>query len=129
MPVSTVGIKPLGITINKNTVATVFLFIVMPKGFMPTVDTGMVFGGTEAAQDTSYEEMVRLQKQVLNTVSANPSIEAYVAGRGGFGNQNGGFMFLHFKEGKRPTANAIIAQRQQKFADIPGLSVFLRAPP
>ena len=111
------------------TVATVFLFVVMPKGFMPTVDTGMAFGGTEAAQDTSYEEMVRLQKQVLDTVSANPSIEAYGAGTGGFGNQNSGFMFLHFKEGKRPTANAIIAQLQQKFADIPGLTVFLRVPP
>jgi hydrophobe/amphiphile efflux-1 (HAE1) family protein len=111
------------------TVATVFLFIVMPKGFMPTVDTGMVFGGTEAAQDTSYEEMVRLQKQVLGVVSANPSIEAYGAGTGGFGDQNSGFMFMHLKEGKRPTANVIIEQLQQKFADIPGLTVFLRVPP
>ncbi len=111
------------------TVATVLLFIVMPKGFMPTVDTGMVFGGTEAAQDTSYEEMVRLQKQVLGAVSANPSIEAYGAGTGGFGDQNTGFMFMHLKEGKRPTANAIIEQLQQKFADIPGLTVFLRVPP
>ncbi len=49
------------------TVATVALFIYMPKGFMPTVDTGMVFGGTEAAQDTSYDEMVRLQEQVVDT--------------------------------------------------------------
>jgi HAE1 family hydrophobic/amphiphilic exporter-1 len=111
------------------TVATVLLFIVMPKGFMPTVDTGMVFGGTEAAQDTSYEEMVRLQKQVLGAVSANPSIEAYGAGTGGFGDQNTGFMFMHLKEGKRPTANAIIDQLQHKFADIPGLTVFLRVPP
>ena len=111
------------------TVATVFLFIVMPKGFMPTVDTGMVFGGTEAAQDTSYEEMVRLQKQVLGTIAANPSVGAFGAGTGGFGDQNTGFLFLHLKEGKRPTADEIIAQLQQKFADIPGLTVFLRVPP
>ncbi len=111
------------------TFATIYLFIVMPKGFMPTVDTGMVFGGTEAAQDTSYEEMVRLQEQVLNTVKSNPSIGAFGAGTGGFGDQNTGFMFLHLKEGKRPDANAIIAQLQQKFADIPGLTVFLRVPP
>ncbi len=111
------------------TVATLLLFIVMPKGFMPTVDTGMVFGGTEAAQDTSYEEMVRLQKQVLGVVSANPSIEAYGAGTGGFGDQNSGFMFMHLKEGERPTANVIIEQLQRKFADIPGLTVFLRVPP
>jgi HAE1 family hydrophobic/amphiphilic exporter-1 len=111
------------------TFATVYLFIVMPKGFMPTVDTGMVFGGTEAAQDTSYEEMVRLQEQVLSTVKANPSIGAFGAGTGGFGDQNTGFLFLHLKEGKRPDANTIIAQLQQKFADIPGLTVFLRVPP
>jgi HAE1 family hydrophobic/amphiphilic exporter-1 len=111
------------------TFATVYLFIVMPKGFMPTVDTGMVFGGTEAAQDTSYEEMVRLQKQVLTTVAANPSVSAFGAGTGGFGDQNTGFLFLHLKEGKRPDANAIIEQLQQKFADIPGLTVFLRVPP
>ena len=45
--------------------ATLYLFIVMPKGFMPTVDQGMAFGGNEAAQDTSFDEMVRLQKQVI----------------------------------------------------------------
>ena len=38
-------------------------------------------------------------------------------------------MFLHLTEGKRPTANQIIAQLQKKFADIPGLTVFLRVPP
>jgi HAE1 family hydrophobic/amphiphilic exporter-1 len=111
------------------TVATVFLFIVMPKGFMPSVDTGVVFGGTEAAQDTSYEEMVRLQKEVLKVVGQNPSISGYGAGTGGFGDQNTGFMFVHLKEGKRPTAEEIVAQLQQKFADIPGLTVFLRVPP
>src|SRR5579871_299204 len=111
------------------TFATIYLFIVMPKGFMPTVDTGMVFGGTEAAQDTSYEEMVRLQQQVLKVVGSNPNIGAYGAGTGGFGDQNTGFLFIHLKEGKRPDANTIIGQLQQKFADIPGLTVFLRVPP
>jgi hydrophobic/amphiphilic exporter-1 (mainly G- bacteria), HAE1 family len=111
------------------TVATVVMFVYMPKGFMPTVDTGMVFGGTEAAQDTSYDEMVRLQQQVVDTVKGNPWIEAYGAGTGGFGDQNTGFMFMHLKEGKRPNADAIIAQLQQKFANIPGLMVFLRVPP
>ena len=111
------------------TVATVALFILMPKGFLPTVDTGMVFGGTEAAQDTSYEEMVRLQKQVLGAVRNNPSVAFYGAGTGGFGDQNTGFLFLRLKEGKRLPANALIAQLQQKFADIPGLNVFLRVPP
>jgi hydrophobic/amphiphilic exporter-1 (mainly G- bacteria), HAE1 family len=111
------------------TVATVMLFIYMPKGFMPTVDTGMAFGGSEAAQDTSYDEMVRLQQQVVDVIKANPWVEAYGVGTGGFGAQNTGFTFMHLKEGKRPNADAIIAQLQQKFANIPGLMVFLRVPP
>ncbi|HEY3743646.1 MAG TPA: efflux RND transporter permease subunit [Bryobacteraceae bacterium] len=111
------------------TVATVFLFVVMPKGFLPTVDTGMAFGGSEAAQDTSYDEMVRLNEQILKVLQQNPWVEAYGVGTGGFGNQNTGFMFMHLKEGKRPTADQIIAQLEQKFADIPGLTVFLRVPP
>ncbi len=55
------------------TVGTVYLFIVMPKGFMPTVDQGAVFGGDEAAQDTSFDEMVRIQDRVEQViVKTNP---------------------------------------------------------
>ena len=98
------------------TVATVFLFIVMPKGFMPSVDTGAVFGGTEAAQDTSYEEMVRLQKQVLAVIKQNPSIDSYGAGTGGFGDQNTGFMFVHLEGGQAADrGRQIDGQLQQKF--------------
>ena len=54
------------------TVATVYLFVVMPKGFMPTVDQGFAFGGDEAAQDTSFEEMVRMQKKVIECFAPEP---------------------------------------------------------
>jgi hydrophobe/amphiphile efflux-1 (HAE1) family protein len=112
------------------TVATVYLFVVMPKGFMPTVDQGFAFGGDEAAQDTSFDEMVRIQKQVTNVLQKNPWIDSYGSGVGGFGGQNQGFMFVSFKNDKhRPKANAIIAQLEQKFMSIPGVMVFLQVPP
>ncbi len=112
------------------TVATVWLFVIMPKGFMPTVDQGFAFGVDEAAQDTSYDEMVRIQKQINNILHKNPWIESYGSGTGGFGGQNQGFMFAAFKNDKhRPKANAIIGQLEMQFMKIPGVMVFLQVPP
>ncbi|MBV8705557.1 MAG: efflux RND transporter permease subunit [Acidobacteriaceae bacterium] len=115
------------------TAATLYLFVIMPKSFMPTVDQGFVFGGTEAAQDTSFEEMVRLQQKVNAIVAKNPWVETFGSGTPmgqGAGTQNTGFLFTAFKEVKnRPNASAIIGQLQQQFASIPGLMVFLVSPP
>jgi HAE1 family hydrophobic/amphiphilic exporter-1 len=113
------------------TVATVYLFVVMPKSFMPTVDNGIAFGGSEAAEDTSYDEMVRLEKQAVDIVAKNPWIERYGAGTGGLGGQNQGFMYILFKDDpRRPKAQQILAGLQQQFAQqVPGLGVFLQIPP
>jgi len=112
------------------TALTGWMFVVMPKSFLPAVDTGMVFGGTEAAQDTSYEQMVRLQEEAMRIVQKNPWVGQFGTGTGGFSGQNQGFMFMHFKDGvKRPHATQIIADLQQQFAQIPGFSVFLQLPP
>jgi HAE1 family hydrophobic/amphiphilic exporter-1 len=113
------------------TVATVALFIVMPKGFMPTVDQGFVFGGTEAAQDTSFDEMVRLQQQVNQVLKKSPWVDSFGSGTGGMGGgQNQGFLFAGFKnDPHRPKAQQMIAEFQREFAKIPGLMVFLQIPP
>ena len=109
---------------------TVWMFVVMPKSFLPSVDTGMVFGSTEAAQDTSFEQMVKLQEQAMNIVKKNPWVGNFGTGTGGFSGQNQGFMFMHFKDDpKRPHATEIIGQLQKEFANIPGFSVFLQLPP
>jgi HAE1 family hydrophobic/amphiphilic exporter-1 len=109
---------------------TVWMFIVMPKSFLPSVDTGLVFGTTEAAQDTSYDEMVKLQEQAMGVVQKNPWVGQFGTGTGGFSGQNQGFMFMHFKDDpNRPHATVIIAQLQEQFAQIPGFSVFLQLPP
>ena len=114
------------------TVATVYLFVIMPKGFMPTVDQGFMFGGTEASQDTSFDKMVALQQQVNDVVAKNPWVDMYGSGVGAgpSANQNSGFMFVGLKEDKhRPKVNAVIGQLEQEFMKIPGLMVFLQSPP
>ncbi|MBV8866141.1 MAG: efflux RND transporter permease subunit, partial [Acidobacteriaceae bacterium] len=111
------------------TVATVYLFVIMPKSFMPTVDQGFAFGGDEASQDTSFDKMVGLQEQVNQILTKNPWVEFWGSGVG-MGGQNQGFAFIALKEDKhRPKVNAIIGQLEQEFMKIPGLMVFLQSPP
>jgi hydrophobe/amphiphile efflux-1 (HAE1) family protein len=114
------------------TVVTGYLFAIMPKGFMPSVDQGFAFGGDEADQDTSFDEMVRLQTQVNGILQKNPWITTFGSGVGAGPNagQNQGFMFMALKEDPhRPKINAIIGQLQAQFAKIPGLMVFIQSPP
>ena len=114
------------------TVLTVYLLVIMPKSFMPTVDQGFFFGGDEASQDTSFDKMVGLQQQVNKVLEKNPWVVTYGAGVGAgpSASQNSGFMFAELKEDKhRPKVNAIIAQLQQELMKIPGLMVFLQSPP
>ena len=66
----------------------------------------------------------------MHIVQKNKWVGQYGTGTGGFSGQNQGFMFMHFVDDpKRPHATAIIAELQQQFAQIPGLSVFLQLPP
>jgi HAE1 family hydrophobic/amphiphilic exporter-1 len=115
------------------TVATVYFFVIMPKGFMPTVDQGFAFGGAEAAQDASYDQMLGIQAQINKVLASNPWIQDWGAGVGGGpagGGQNQSFMFTSFKQDPhRPKGNVIIAQLEQQFAKIPGVMVFMQQPP
>ncbi|HMJ61088.1 MAG TPA: efflux RND transporter permease subunit, partial [Bryobacteraceae bacterium] len=112
------------------TVVAVYLFMIMPKGFSPSVDQGFAFGGDEAAQDTSFDEMVRLQTKVIDVLGKNPWIETYGSGVGGFAGANQGFAFVALKDDPhRPKVNQVIGQLQMEFAKIPGLMVFMQSPP
>jgi hydrophobe/amphiphile efflux-1 (HAE1) family protein len=114
------------------TIVTLYLFVIMPKSFMPTVDQGFVFGGAEASQDTSFDKMLGLQQQINNVLRRNKWVSNYGSGVGAGPNagQNEGFMFADLKQDKhRPKANAIIGQLEQEFMKIPGVMVFLQSPP
>jgi len=94
------------------------------------VDQGFAFGGDEAAQDTSFDEMVRLQTKVIDVLGKNPWIETYGSGVGGFAGANQGFAFVALKDDPhRPKVNQVIGQLQMEFAKIPGLMVFMQSPP
>ena len=113
-------------------IATVYLFVIIPKGFFPQQDTGILFGTTEAGQDVSFAEMYKLQQRAGAIVMADPAVETMAMGLGtGTGNaaQNNGRMFITLKplEDRDVDVFQVIARLRPKLAQIPGMKVYLQA--
>jgi HAE1 family hydrophobic/amphiphilic exporter-1 len=115
-------------------VATGFLFNDIPKGLFPSDDTGLLQATTEAAQGTSFAEMVRLQQQAARRLEGDTNILFYTSSIGGFGggggSSNQGQLSITLKPaGQRPTADQMVQILTRKLGGIPGLQVFLQNPP
>jgi HAE1 family hydrophobic/amphiphilic exporter-1 len=114
-------------------ILTVHLFIVIPKDFIPSQDTGQIFGFTEAAQDISFDSMVRHQQAVARIVSQDPSVLEFMSAVGpiGVGGANSGIIFIHLKPRSERALNAdqIIQELTPKLLSVPGMRVFLQNPP
>ncbi|HWM82172.1 MAG TPA: efflux RND transporter permease subunit [Pseudolabrys sp.] len=110
---------------------TVFLFIKTPKGYFPQDDTGLIFGGTQASTDISYQAMVELQQKALDIVLADPAIAGVGSsvGSSGFnGSVNRGRMFISLKpqsERGGISTQAVVARLRARLSNIPGLRVFM----
>jgi HAE1 family hydrophobic/amphiphilic exporter-1 len=115
-------------------VAIGVLFSRIPKGFLPSEDTGQIFAFTQAAEGISFESMVAHQKAVADIIAADPNVAAFfssVGARGGFTNSNQGVIFMHLLPAARRKldANQIIAELRPKLARVPGIQVFMQNPP
>ena len=113
--------------------ATVFLFIIVPKGFIPGEDIGFIFGTTEGAEGISFESMVNHQKAVTSVLKNDPNIEDYsssVGGAGG-GTINTGRVFIHLKprSQRKLSADQMVNALRPKMAGIPGIKVYIVNPP
>ncbi|MGA7991095.1 MAG: efflux RND transporter permease subunit, partial [Thermoanaerobaculia bacterium] len=109
--------------------ATAWLFARVPKGFLPTDDTGQIFAPTEAAQGISFESMVEHQKAVAAIVAEDPAVDGFMSSCGNRGNDtrggNQGMMFMRLKpRGERPPVDAIIQRLRPKLAQVPGIRVY-----
>ena len=117
-------------------VATVYLFIKIPKGFIPDQDTDQLQVTTEALQGTSFYQMREYQKVIAKMVSQNPNVEALMSTVGGsaattLGGPNFGQLVVHLKprNDRRQSVNEIINDLRPKLAEIPGMKVYLQNPP
>ena len=106
------------------TALTIFLFIVMPKSFMPAVDVGAFSGTLEASQDNSFERMVAYGQEVNKLLAKIPDMQSNLSG---IESQTGGWFWVNLiKNGHRPGVKIIMADLQKELNNIPGLSVYLR---
>ncbi|MBM3855080.1 MAG: efflux RND transporter permease subunit, partial [Verrucomicrobia bacterium] len=114
---------------------TLWLLVIIPKGFIPTEDTGRVMISLEAAQDVSFEAMVRHQRAVMDAVKKNPYVRDVSSSVGAFGRSSGGSgntgrMFVGLiNRAERPHASVIAQQLRGQTAGIPGIKVFPQVPP
>jgi HAE1 family hydrophobic/amphiphilic exporter-1 len=107
---------------------TVYLFVTMPTGFIPSQDSGFFFGVTQGPQDISFDSMAIHHRAISEIVRAQP----YVGGVGSFvvgGNQ--AFFFVRMKpRGQRTVSvDQAIEQLRPKLLAVPGLFAFLQNPP
>jgi len=109
-------------------VLTAWLFVAIPKGFIPTEDTGQIFAFTEAAQDISFDAMKEKQRAAAAIVLKQPYIDQIMSSIGASTINvvpNTGRIFMRLKpRDQRPPADKIIEDLRPKLATVPGLKVY-----
>jgi multidrug efflux pump subunit AcrB len=105
-------------------IATGYLFVIIPKGFFPQQDTGLITGFTEAAQDVSFAEMVRRQHALTDVIVHDPdvvSVVSIVGAAAGSQTMNNGRVFITLKPRHQRSASAdqLIARRSSAARPIP----------
>jgi multidrug efflux pump len=108
---------------------TVYLYVIVPKGFFPQQDTGRLIGSIQADQDTSFATMHRLLDSFARTVTNDEAVESVIASAGGNrGSTNVATMFVALKPPsvRKMSADQVIARLRGKLSRIPGASLFLQ---
>ena len=110
---------------------TALLYILVPKGFFPTQDTGLIQGVTVATQDVSFTEMAKRQQALSAVIMQNPAVESVSSTIGIDGNNtslNSGRLQINLKPfGQRDDkAGAIIKQLQQAATQVVGIQLYLQ---
>jgi HAE1 family hydrophobic/amphiphilic exporter-1 len=109
-------------------VVTIYLFVTIPKGFLPSEDQGTIFAFTEATQGISFDAMMRHQQAVGAVVSQNPYVKSYFSAMGASTHSpaaNTGRIFMQLTpRNQRPHVEEIIKQLRVQLASVPGIRVF-----
>ncbi|RBQ34027.1 multidrug transporter subunit MdtC [Rahnella aquatilis] len=113
-------------------VFTALLYVIVPKGFFPSQDTGMIQGITQASQDVSFSEMGRRQQLLTAAILKDPDVESVSSTIGVDGNNtslNSGRLQISLKsfDERSERAPAIIARLQQETANVPGIELYMQA--
>ncbi len=117
-------------------IATGWLFVAVPKGFIPEQDTDQMTVITEAQEGTSFTQMVEYQNQIAEFLRQDPAIESLVSNVGGtasaaLGGNNYGQIVVHLKPRDHRTelVNQIIERIRPQISQFPGIKVYPQNPP
>jgi hydrophobe/amphiphile efflux-1 (HAE1) family protein len=114
---------------------SVYLYVVIPKGFFPPQDNGIVLGITEGAQDISFKDMAKVQQKLADIIAQDPDTSAYVSSMGGgFGGapNNQGRLFIALKPIEQRVGGSLqdyIDRLRPKIAKVQGGQLFLQPIP
>ncbi|MCW2107695.1 UNVERIFIED_ORG: multidrug efflux pump [Rahnella aquatilis] len=113
-------------------VFTALLYVIVPKGFFPSQDTGMIQGITQASQDVSFSEMGRRQQLLTAAILNDPDVESVSSTIGVDGNNtslNSGRLQISLKsfDERSERAPAIIERLKQETAGVPGIELYMQA--
>jgi hydrophobe/amphiphile efflux-1 (HAE1) family protein len=110
---------------------TGYLYVVIPKGFFPQQDTGLILGQSEAAQDISFAAMAERQQALLNAIMRDPAVATVgsaVGAGGGTYTLNDGRVFIQLKPANQRDGIAkVIARLQTNLAKIQGITLYMQA--
>jgi hydrophobe/amphiphile efflux-1 (HAE1) family protein len=117
----------LGVTIA-TICLSVYLYNVIPKGFFPQQDTGLMAGSFVGAQDASFASMQEKLKQYTDMIMGDPAVKSLVGEMGG-GAENTGQFEIELKplKDRKESVYDVIARLRPKFAQVPGATLFMRA--
>ncbi len=112
---------------------SICLFITIPKGFLPTEDTGQLLGFVEADPSTSFEAMVAKENAAVAIIAAQPGVIGVMAsvgaGGAGGGTNTGRIIAKLAPISERERAESMLKTLRPKLANIPGMTVYLQLPP
>ena len=113
-------------------VATILLYIVIPKGFLPLQDTGLITAVTEAGTDVSFTEMQRRQRVVEDAIRSDPDVTGVVSVIGVSpinATPNAGRLAitLRQRDDRKASVDEIVARLKRAVAEIPGMTVYFQA--
>ena len=110
---------------------TIFLFFVIPKGFFPIQDTGVIQGVSEAAQSVSFPEMSRQQQQLTKVILADPAVDnlsSFIGVDGTNTTLNSGRILINLKPVavRKISASDVIRRLQPELAQVPGITLYMQ---
>jgi hydrophobe/amphiphile efflux-1 (HAE1) family protein len=112
-------------------VVTGYLYVIIPKGFFPQQDTGLIIAQSEAAQDISFQAMTERQQAMLDAIVKDPAVDSVGAATGAGGGLytlNDGRVFIQLKpKAQRGPIDQVIKRLQTNLARIQGITLYMQA--